>query len=69
MKIKGNFNKQELIDATNEIYESDFGSLKYSEKSLTKIKKFVENSSNQVLNETFETIKVKLFKDVWKKER
>ncbi len=69
MKIKGNFNKQELVDATNEIYESDFGSLKYSERSLKKIKKFVENSSNQVLNETFDSIKTKLFKNVWKKER
>ena len=69
MKIKDNFNKQDLIEATNEIYNSDFGSLNYSEKSLKKIKTFVEESSNQVLNQTFEEIKINLFKNVWKKER
>jgi len=69
MKIKDNFNKQDLIEATNEIYNSDFGSLNYGEKSLKKIKTFVEDSSNQVLSQTFEEIKIKLFKNVWKKER
>lgn len=69
MKIKDKFNKQELIDATNLIYKSDFGSRKYGEKTLDELKTFIEKSSNQVLNNAFDTIKIKLLKNVWKKER
>ena len=40
MKIKGNFNTLDLVNATNEINNS-FGSLSYSDEKVNEIKKFL----------------------------
>jgi len=46
MKIKGNFNTSDLIEATNEIHDHNFGSLNYSDQKVNEIKKFIEKETN-----------------------
>lgn len=67
MKIKENFNIQELLKATQEIESQDFGSLKYGKKRLNLLQSFIEDETNHNAKKQFNDIKEKLFKHVWEK--
>ena len=67
MKIKGNFNTLDLVNATNEINNS-FGSLNYSDEKVNEIKKFLERETNQSSQKIFKNITHNLF-HAWKKKQ
>ena len=67
MKIKENFNIQELLKATRDIEDQEFGSLKYGKKRLNLLQRFIEDETNHNAKKQFNDIKEKLFKHVWEK--
>ena len=67
MKIKENFNIQELLKATQDIEDQDFGSLKYGKKRLNLLHSFIKDETNHNAKKQFNDIKEKLFKHVWEK--
>lgn len=67
MKIKGNFNTSDLIEATNEINNHNFGSLNYSDQKINEIRKFIESETNRSSKEIFKKLTTNLF-HAWKKK-
>lgn len=68
MKIKGNFNTSDLIRATNEINNHNFGSLNYSDQKVNEIRKFIEKETNQSAKKNFKNLTNNLF-NAWKKKQ
>lgn len=68
MKIKDNFNTSDLIEATNEIHDQNFGSLNYSDQKVNEIKKFLEKETNQSTKNIFKNLTNNLF-HAWKKKQ
>lgn len=67
MKIKDNFNTSDLIEATNEINNHNFGSLNYSDQKINEIRKFIESETNRSSKEIFKKLTTNLF-HAWKKK-
>jgi len=67
MKIKENFNIQELLKATQAIEDQEFGSLTYGKKRLNLLQRFIEDETNHNAKKQFNDIKEKIFKHVWEK--
>ena len=68
MKIKDKFNISDFVEATNTIYNSDFGTLYHGQNVKTKIKNEIEKSTNQMMNDSLKSLKIKLFKNAWQKK-
>ena len=68
MKIKDKFNISDFVEATNTIYNSDFGTLYYGQNVKTKIKNEIEKSTTQMMNDSLKSLKIKLFKNAWQKK-
>ena len=69
MKIKDNFNINDFIEATNTIYNSDFGSLTHGKTTKDKIKIEIEKNANQMIKESLQSTKIKIFKNAWQKKQ
>ena len=69
MKIKDKFNISDFVEATNTIYNSDFGTLYYGQNIKTKIKNEIEKSTNQMMSDSLKSLKIKLFKNAWQKKQ